>query len=416
MATRFSPARVLRRLLGLGLFSLGGWLVSAWLLWPGLWSITSSKAVVTARILTLHSPIEGSVSTPPPPVGKAVAAGTPLLQVENALVDTSHLEELKTEAAALAERVAALKVQQRDLEVLKERLATDASRYHQAAVGRLERQVQEAKAAAAATEAIRKQRAYRKGQLAQLVRDRSVGTLEMVTAELEADAAQGRADQAHAAVQRLAEELEAVRGGGFAGLGEGRADVPYSQQRVHDIALRQHDLAARLQEHSVRHAQVQRQLHIEAERLQRQAAAWIYAPIDGVVWRRPAVRGAAVTRQTELVQLLDASEIFVDALVSESYFGALRPGDPVVIRLIGSHAEVAGVVRDVLGQAAPAEDRTLAAQPPKAGQHEIHVLVAFADGPPNTDHFHPHHIGQPAEVRFVHSTGLLRRLWDLVAP
>src|SRR5262249_44651712 len=157
---------------------------------------------------------------------------------------------------------------------------------------------------------------------------------------------------------------------------------------------------ARVQEYTVRGAQVRKQVQIEAERLQRQARFSLRAPIDGVVWRRPVPAGGTVTRQTDVLQLLDPADIFVDAVGHEKYIGTIRPGDPAVIRLVGSSAEAAGTVRDVLGQVALGDDRSLAAESPKPGRHEIHVIVTFDGGPPSADHFHPYHLGQPAEVRF----------------
>src|SRR6202047_4530581 len=116
--------RKIRMVIGLGVAGAAVWLGTAWLLTPGLLVVKSTRAVVNARILTLYSPIEGALTGSPPPVGKAVSAGAELLEVENALVDDSHLEELKTEAASLAERVSALKVQQDALEALKVQLVT----------------------------------------------------------------------------------------------------------------------------------------------------------------------------------------------------------------------------------------------------------------------------------------------------
>lgn len=406
----------IRLLLGLGLMVAAVWLATAWLLMPGLWSITSTRAVVNARIITLHSPIEGTVATSPPPVGKAVSAGCPLFDVENALVDGSRLEELQTEVASLAERVTALKAQDKELERLKKQLSNDAGRYHEASVRRLERQVDEARAVAAAADSFLKQRTYRKQQLSKLFAGKSVSELEMVTGDLALEAAQSKSAQAQACLRRLNEELEAARDSSFAGLSDSRNDVPYSMQRAHEIAIYQHDLAAKTQEHTVRYNQVRKQLRIEQQRLERQSRFHVKAPIDGIVWRRPVDSGSTVTRQTDLLQLLDASDIFVDALVNERYFGAAQPGDEVVIGLIGSHEEVPGVVKEVLGQVMLGEDRSLAAEALHPGAHEIHLIVAFANGSPTADHFHLYHIGQPAKIRYANGVGLWKRLKDMVSP
>ncbi len=62
------------------------------------------------------------------------------------------------------------------------------------------------------------------------------------------------------------------------------------------------------------------------------------------------------------MQLLDTSDVFVDVLLDERYFGDIQPGDRVVIKWIGSHAKVAGFVREVLGQVAVGENSALVAE------------------------------------------------------
>jgi multidrug resistance efflux pump len=408
--------RIIRIALGAALLVIAGWLATAWLLTPGLWHITSVQAVVNARIRSLHSTIEGIVTTQPPSVGKAVPAGSLLLTIENSLVDDSHSEELKTEATSLAERVVALKAQKIELENLKGKLTENARNYHEAAIRRLERQVEEAKSMAVAAEALAKQRDYKKDQTTRLAGGQSVSQLEMITASLAREAAKSKAAQATLTVQRLTEELQAVRDGSFTGFVDGRNDVPYSEQRAHEIDILQREITVKVQEHSARHAQIEKQLQIERERLKRQGRFQLRAPIDGVVWRQPVSKGTPITRETELLQLLDASEIFVDALVNGKYFGAIHPGDPVVITFVGSHEEVPGTVKDVLGQVGLGDERSLAAVVPKPAKQEIHVLVSFATDPAAADHFQSYHIGRPVQVRFVESTGLLRRLWDSVSP
>jgi multidrug resistance efflux pump len=408
--------RRIRILLGLAVLAPTAWLVLAWLLTPRVWSVTSTEAVVNARILTLHSPIEGTMTAGPPAVGKAISTGSSLLQVENEYVDPSRLEELKTEAASLAERVAALKRQNETLEALKEKLLASAEHYHDAAVRRLEREVEEAESVAAAYEALTRQRQYRKDMYGKLAAGKSASELENVTANFSTEVAQNKAAQARAVVKRLQADLEASRRGEFVGPGAGANDVPYSRQRAHEIEIRQQDIRAKVQEHSVRIAEVRKQLEIESERLRRKAHFDLKAPLDGVVWRRPVTAGSAITPQTDLIQLLDAATVFIDALVDEQYFGVIHPGDPVVIRFVGARTEVGGTVKDVLGRVALGTDAALAAESPRAGKHEIHVLVAFAEDAGSADHFASYHIGQPVEVRFVNGPNVFRRLGSLLTP
>jgi multidrug resistance efflux pump len=408
--------KLIRRALGAAILVIACWLAGKWLLTPGLWYITSNQAVVNARIRSLHSPIEGIVATQPPPVGKTVTAGSPLLTVENQLVDDSHREELRTEATSLKERVAALKNQHKNLDNLKTELAANAKHHHEAAVRRLERQLDEAKSVASAAEALAKQRDYKKNQMAKLGGGLNVSQLEMVTAGLAQEAAKNKANQAGSTVERLSDELQAARYGSFMGFADGRNDVPYSQQRVHEIEILQNEIMAKAQEYSARQVQIEKQLVIEQDRLKRQGRFCLQAPINGIIWHQPVSAGTPITRQTELIQLLDASEIFVDALVDGKHSGAIRPGDPVIIRFVGSHAEVPGNVKDILGQVGLGDEQSLAAIVPKPVKQEVHILISFAAGPEKTDCFASYHIGQPVQVRFTESAGLWRRFLDLVSP
>jgi multidrug resistance efflux pump len=415
-ARKLTLKRAIRMVVGIGMLSIAGTLGFAWLRTPALWTITSTQAVVNAPIRILHAPIEGIVTTQPPAVGMSVVADSPLVTIENPLVDNSHLEELKTEATALTERVTALQAQQEALASLKESLLASARKHHEAVVRRLQRRVEEARSAAAAADAFRKQRDYKKEQTAKLAGGNAVSQLEMITTQLAQEVAVNKATLANFTLQRLTEELEAVRAGSPGWLGDGHNDVPYSQQRAHEIALHQQEIATKIREHSARCAQVQKQVHIEQERLNRQARFVLTAPSAGIVWRQPVTAGACITRQTELLELLDGSAIFVDALVNEKYFGDIHPGDPVIVKLIGSHAEVPGRVKAVLGRVAPADYHFLAAEISRPNSHEIHVVVGFADDSATADYFYSQHIGQPVEVRFANNVGVLRRLWDLVSP
>ena len=174
--------------------------------------------------------------------------------------------------------------------------------------------------------------------------------------------------QAQAVASRVTQELEAVRSSSFAGLADARNDVPYSEQRAHDIILRQQETTAHIQEYTARLRQVRKQLQLEEERVRRNRRYQLRAPIDGIVWRQPVAAGTAITRQTELLQLLDTSDVFVDVLLDERYFGDIQPGDRVVIKWIGSHAKVAGFVREVLGQVAVGENSALVAETLRAPQ------------------------------------------------
>src|SRR5262249_60664865 len=113
-----------------------------------------------------------------------------------------------------------------------------------------------------------KHRQYKKDQMENLSGS-SVSQQEVVTAQLAAEAAQFKDAQAKAAAQRLADELTATRAGQVIGASDGRNDVPYSQQPIHHVGIRQQDLTARIQEYAARCTQLRKQVQIEGERMPR---------------------------------------------------------------------------------------------------------------------------------------------------
>jgi multidrug resistance efflux pump len=385
--------RPIRIVFGFGFIALSGWVLT-----PRFWNITSTQAVVNARIISLSAPIAGTVTLSSPPVGQAVTAGSTLLRIDDVLTERGHLEELKSEAASLSERVAALQEHHSKMEKLKEQLALSARNYHDATIRRIEHELEEARAAAASADAMLRQH-QDEMERSQAIFQRGFGSRrEMITAQLAVEAAQFSADQAKAAVARISDQLASVKKGTFIGLGDGRNDVTYSQQRIHEIVIQQLHDRAQIQEHSVRIAQIKRQLQVEEERVQRRTSFSLKAPIDGIVWRRFVSTGSAVASHTELMQLLDPSDLFVGAIIHEDYLDEIQPGDKVSIKLMGSRAEVPGVVNYVLGRGIVRDDRMLAAAMPQPGTKEILVIVTFERASDMIDSFRQYHIGQRAEI------------------
>ena len=60
---------------------------------------------------------------------------------------------------------------------------------------------------------------------------------------------------------------------------------------------------------------------------------------------------------------------------------------------------------DVLG-----EDETLATEAPKAGRHEVHVIIAFDKALSGADDFNQSFVGRRAEVRFPGITRSVLRM------
>jgi multidrug resistance efflux pump len=406
---RFTIGRLLRRLTGLGFLGF-----STWLLVPLFWNVTSTQAVINAPVMMLHSPIEGIVTFPCRASG-VCAAGEPLLDVDNTLLDDSALQKLRAEATALSKRAAALQVQGDVLKGLERQLAADARHYQEASVRRVSRDLEQAQAALAVAEEQNKQKTYEKDQADRLVNSRSISHLESVTARHAAESARHSVAQARLGAARLQDQLDDLRRGVYVSEGDGRADVPYSQQRLHEVLLKRAEIEVQLRDVTARADEANSQAAAEEARLRRRGHFALAAPTDGLVWRRHVTTGSAVLPDTGLLQFIDRNEVIVDAVIPERYLTDLHPGDKVRIRLVGSRADLPGQVKQVMGRTPAWDDKLLAAEPPLAGRHEIHVAIAFEKGPPSIDLL-DNGIGRPVEVVFGDRLGYIRRIWEELLP
>jgi multidrug resistance efflux pump len=392
---RSSAGRALRILIGVGMLGL-----PIWFLTPGLWTISSSQAIVNAQVITLVSPIEGVVTQPPPPLGQLVSQGSVLLQIDAPLADLKYLDVLKTEVATAVARVAALSQHRARTEALKHDLEISFNKYKVSMVQRLEHELAEARSEAEAAEATLRQReSEEKEELA--ISRRSMGSQrELNQARFTSEVASRNAERTRTAVARFTDQLDSLKKGIFTGSSDSRNDVPYSRQRIDDLTVQLVDDEMRFQEEQAKLLRLRQQLETEAGQARQRSSYQLKAPADGIVWRHFVTQNSSVGTQTRLVQILIASSTFVDASLPEKYADDIRPGDKVVVRAMGSDLESPGTVRYLIGEEARVKDDTLAAASPEVGRHEVHVIVDLDQGLSGAIDFNQCFVGRRVEVRF----------------
>jgi multidrug resistance efflux pump len=398
--------RILRIVIGLGLFGL-----PAWFLLPGVWTVRSSQAIVNAQVITLTSPIKGVVTLPPPPLRQLVSEGSVLLRIDSPMVDRKQLEEMQAEVAGLTERVAAMKQQLGKVESLKRELATSFQNYKDSMVRRISHELEEARSEAEAAVAALSQRKSEESEEQAIWRRGFGSRRELSKSRFAAKISSKTVNRANAAVARLADQLESMKNGIFTGPGDSRNDVPYSRQRMHEITLQQLSDEARLRENQARITELDSQIKVEVERVRLRASYEVKAPVNGIMWRQFIASGSPVAPQTELLQIVDVSTVFIDAALNEKFADDVKPGDKVMIRLIGSDLEIPGTIRYVVGEGLQREDRTLAAEPPKDGQHQVHAIIDFDNTSSGARDFNQFYVGRRVDVRFPDVAKSVLRLW-----
>jgi multidrug resistance efflux pump len=167
---------------------------------------------------------------------------------------------------------------------------------------------------------------------------------------------------------------------------------------------------AKIQESQARISHLENQIESVTRRAKAQSSYQLKAPIDGIVWRHFVAQNSAVGPQTRLLQLIVTSSVFIDATLNDKYADNIRPGDRVLVRLIGTDAETPAKVKYIQGGDVQGEDETLATEAPKAGRHEVHVIITLDRDFAGADDFNQGFVGRRAEVRFPGITRSVLRI------
>jgi multidrug resistance efflux pump len=366
---------------------------------PSFTGYTSLDGTVNARFALVSAPIEGVVSDTPPKVGTALAEDTSIFFIANDRIARTAEAQLDADLGASKEKLRALEAQAKDLSALKADLVGRLKEYQQASIASVQQEI-----------IVRQQRiataqANKTSAEADLSRKQTLGATGVVAgssveqARAASVSATSEQNIAKAELERLQRQLDALKRGTF--VGEGRNDVPYSQQRTDEVAIQLANVEAQIRIEKARIQQLSRQLLLERSRNDRLSFAAVQVPFKGVIWRNNVVAGSNVLVGNELMRLLDCRDLFVDILVDEVNYDEIKPGDPADVRLLGTSQIIGGHVVSVRGSAAAVEDVVLAASPPKSQGKNARIRVALDPSDMQADYANFCQVGRTVQVRFA---------------
>ena len=395
----FWNTRFVRICVGLALLATG-----VVVMLPGFTGYTSLDGTVNARFTLVSAPIEGVVSDTPPKVGTALPENADLFFINNDRISRTAEAQLDADLNAAKERLQALQVQAKDLSALKDDLVNRLKEYQQASIAGIQQEI-----------IIRQQRiataqANKTSAEADLNRKQTLGATGVVAgssveqARAASVSATSEQNIAKAELERLQRQLDALKRGTF--VGEGRNDVPYSQQRTDEVTIQLANVEAQLRTEKARIQQLNRQLLLERARNDRLSFAAVQVPFKGVIWRNNVVAGSNVVVGNELMRLLDCRDLFVDILVDEVDYDRIKPGDRADVRLLGTSNVIGGQVLSVRGSAAAVEEVVLAAVPPKSRGKNARIRVVLDPSEMQTDYANFCQVGRTVQVRFPRTSSL----------
>ncbi|MGH1571965.1 HlyD family secretion protein [Methylobacterium sp. P31] len=366
---------------------------------PSFTGYTSLDGTVNARFAVVSAPIEGVVSDTPPKVGTALPEGTSVFFIANDRIARTAEAQLDADLGASKEKLQALEAEAKDLTALKADLVGRLKEYQQASITGVQQEI-----------IIRQQRiataqANKTSAEADLSRKLTLGATGVVAgssveqARAASVGASSAQNIAKAELERLQRQLDALKRGTF--VGEGRNDVPYSQQRTDEVAIQLANVEAQIRIEKARVQQLSRQLSQERSRNDRLSFAAVQIPFKGVIWRNNVVAGSNVVVGNELMRLLDCRDLFVDILVDEVNYDEIKPGDRADVRLLGTSQIIGGSVTSVRGSAAAVEEVTLAAIPPQSRGKNARIRVVLDPSDMQIDYPDFCQVGRTVQVRFA---------------
>jgi multidrug resistance efflux pump len=404
------PAQVwrwVRILAGIALLAIG-----LWSLGPQFVYRVTREARINARVIPVHAPIEGQVVVAPPAPGTPLALGDIATVIANPALDRGRYEQLVTERAMLAARIDAADRQLAELAALRKEFDERLERFRVTNLRRSELRIREAEAALEVAASVATERHDEFDRKRNLGTDGVASPAAVLSARRAAEQADVEATRLRITAERLAHEHAALAEGVF--VGEERDDVPYSQQRVDEIRLREVEIVARRREDAARLAALDRAVTTESHRLDRLARAEVRVPSTGILWQSLVVQGTSVGPTTELFTLIDCTELVVTAKYSERYFESILPGQRARVQLLGG-GSLEAVVESVRGLDVSSADDRLAARMMDLAEGEFLVTLRLDAAKLRDRKAAFCQVGRSVEVVLAAEDGAFAHLTQLVA-
>ncbi|MHC6157954.1 HlyD family efflux transporter periplasmic adaptor subunit [Bradyrhizobium elkanii] len=363
-------ARMVRRLLKVGI-GLAIVTVFGWLPLRAVLQTSSVEAVVNARIVTLRSPIDGTVSAKPQKSTQlsVVREGDAILHVVNARGDRARLDDLRRQMSRLENERPSLAAKLAAAETAQQDLARQASQFRDGRILQLEARIAEIEAAAAR----REEAVAAVERASSLIKSGSVSTVEMARLTREQAIAQQTEIGARRRLDAAKVELTAARNGTY--LGDSYNDRPSSVQREEEMRQRVSDLRADLAHADAEIDWLTHEIAAEQLHYVNRAEADIKAPVGGRIWEMMTSPGEDVRAGQPLLKLLDCSGAVVTANVTESVYNGLKLGEQASFEPNDGSAALQGEIVNLTGASgAPAN---LAINPDALNKEPYRVTVSM---------------------------------------
>lgn len=349
--------------------------VAIFVMIPAIFNSYGDNAVINSRVVSVHSPIEGVVKNFNLKPGDKVRDNQSVMFLTNLRINESFVHELEVERNSLQSRVDGYNKHLNELINLKNSLQQRTGQTKKFVSSHVDLELAKAKQQMLAQEAVVAERALYAQRVIPLEASGAMAKHEVDAARYSLIENENKLNALKLRVKELETEKSAVSNN--VNIGEGRNDVPYSRQKLDEVIVIISDYKTRLFEQETRIAEIDKQIAIERKRLTMAKNADILSPLDGIIWKQYVSNGSEVVIGTELIQIVDCKNLFIEVGVSENSLQGLDIGSTVKYRLIGSNDWKEGTVYQKTGTANKKQDVTLAALLDAGKSESARIFIKF---------------------------------------
>lgn len=362
---------------------------------PSVFRQQSFNAIINTRFIPIHTPIEGVISSFTLKPGDYVENHQLMAVVKNIRLNESFIRELRVERNSLQERVEGFNSHILELETLKTELEQRQSEMLDYERERVSLQLKQAQSELDALRQVLQEKIELEKRLAPLAAERLIKLTDFDSVRFSVTEYRNRVLALESSVQRIQTEQSALNHNVH--LGQGRNDVPYTQQRIDEVRVILSDYRARKVEQEKRILEIDRQISDEENRLKLNREVDLRSPLNGIVWKKFFADGSEVVIGSEVAQVIDCSQLFIDAEFNERTLDKIKLGQEIQYRLIGSKTWHDGTLISKSGSGNTLQDRTLAAQlQVEKDSARLIVKINPDDLPNNSGDFC--HVGRKVEI------------------
>lgn len=387
-------------------------IVSLYVLTSYAFVFKSNTGIVNTTIAEINSPIAGTVSVHDYETGDWVNKDDTVLTVKNSLQDTTGISSLVTEKTSLSERVSSLKKEKEEMESLRLVLYNRYLAFSVYTKADLERELVDLHSQLKVVERLQKLASNMHKDAENLYKKKIFTRETLYVHAREKEEYLLDILRIQARIKEIGIEKDALDSSII--LDNGKSDTTYIQQRIDVLDVEILEIAARINESSVRVKEIAREIEENRLHFYKLSTYQSVSPVNGVVWRKYVHTGKFADANNELMSIANCDSVFVDSVIPNTLAETVLVGDKVRLRLLGDYNEFDGVVEGLYGASSKAQDRHRPAILPEIEQSSVVVRISvdpkiFKDQRNNFCY-----IGRQVSVKFDRDlTGNIKKLWDM---